>query len=265
MNRQVQFGCCLSLLLTLSASVNGGDDPKWIDASTPESTADLQKLQSDVQCAVQKSLPAIVSIVLQVDPPKSEVRHFEPGASGVIISADGLVLSQAHVSHLPGEPSEETGLIEPRQPGDVLGLSLHDGRRLRARLLGADYDWDLSMLQIIDPGEYPHLALSDRKVLLGQWTLKLGHPLGYRKDRGTVVRLGRVLYAGQSTMVADCQITGGDSGGPLVDLEGKLIGLNLQHVNNRSNCRIQRFANCPTCLPLCPMFLCRSLRREFQQ
>ena len=225
MNRQVQFGCCLSVLLTLSASVNGQDDPKWIDAAVPESTADLQRLQSEVQCAVQKSLPAVVSIVTQVDPPKSEVRHFEPGASGVIISADGLVLSQAHVSHLSGELSEETGLIEARQPGDVLGVILHDGRRMRARLLGADYDWDLSMLQIIDPGEYPHLALSDQKVLLGQWALKLGHPHGYREDRGTVVRLGRVLYAGRSTMVADCQTTGGDSGGPLIDLEGKLIGL----------------------------------------
>lgn len=244
---RMSWCCCLCLTGILASPVDGQDSTTWIDVSIPQSTSDLLQLQTNVQRVLQKSLAATVAILPQVNASTSDAGYFEAGASGVIISAKGLVLSQAHVSHRPGQPNEETGLIELRQPGDTVDVVLHDGRRMKARLLGADYEWDLSMLQIIEKGEYPFLAWSDQKVSLGQWTMKLGHPLGYRRDRGTVVRLGRVLYSGQSTMVTDCQTTGGDSGGPIVDLEGRVIGLafNSEQPQQMQDAVIRELPNLP--------------------
>jgi serine protease Do len=60
----------------------------------------------------------------------------------------------------------------------------------------------------------------------GTWCLAVGHPGGYQKDRGLVVRLGRVLLTKDDAITTDCTLVGGDSGGPLFDMHGKVIGIN---------------------------------------
>jgi len=197
----------------------------WVDGPVPASVTDLLDLQEQVRQAATICLPATVAVVPRPLKSASGGHRVEASATGVIIREDGLILSQAHVTHRPSTVDPKTGLIELRQPGDRVNVVLHDGRRMDAIVLGADYEWDLSMLQIVEPGAYPFVEVSAEPAFLGQWAIKTGHPLGYRDDRGTVVRLGRILYSGQSSTVADCQTTGGDSGGPLVDLDGRLIGL----------------------------------------
>ncbi|MCG8649534.1 MAG: trypsin-like peptidase domain-containing protein [Pirellulales bacterium] len=213
----------------------GGQQPQWTEVDTPRSVEELEQLQQRVMLVAEKTRPAVVSIFNeQVSPSpdrRKETAFGEGGASGFIISPAGLVLSNAHVSHLPSEFDETTGLKEIKKPGDIVSVILHDGRRLKAKLLGADFAWDVSMLQILDADEGPfeHLLLSGTGVELGDWMLKHGHPGGYHAERGAVTRLGRTLIVGQSTFATDCRIKGGDSGGPYLTLEGRVAGISQPH------------------------------------
>jgi serine protease Do len=209
------------VLLPAAAGLGAGSPV----AKTPETILELKELEARVRRAVESVLPAIVA----VDSPArssegihvgSQDSHFEDFGSGVIIQSDGLIVSQWHVTH-------QRGLAVWRDPGDQAEVVLQDGRRLKAKLLGADPVRDLSLLRIVEPGKYPHARLAPEKaVALGDWVLKLGHPFGYRKSRGAVARLGRVLYLGDSIdIVADCRIFGGDSGGPLFNLDGQVVGI----------------------------------------
>jgi serine protease Do len=60
---------------------------------------------------------------------------------------------------------------------------------------------------------------------LGDWVFALGHSGGFDKNRGSVVRLARLVRMANSTYQSDCSLIGGDSGGPLFDLTGKLIAI----------------------------------------
>lgn len=191
-------------------------------AATPE-VAELKGLESRVIRAVRKALPAIVAVGVTrpgVPAPPGAAHHLISRGSGVIITGEGLILSQWHVSH-------RTAAGEFRGPGDLIDVVLQDGRRLEAELLGADPVRDLSLLRITARGEYPHLDLARPSMAVrGDFVLKLGHPYGYRASRGATARLGRVLYLGESIeLVADCLTFAGDSGGPLINLDGEVAGI----------------------------------------
>ena len=138
------------------------------------------------------------------------------GATGVIITREGVILTQAHVTH-----------PENARPGTKIKVILHDGTRAEAELLGADRVFDLSLLRLVKPGPYPFIPLADRAPVPGDGVLKLGYPapLGYRKGRPPEVRFGRVLGTSAHLFLVDCRINGGDSGGPFVDLDGRLAGI----------------------------------------
>ena len=183
-------------------------------ATTPTETSDLQELERRTQEAIRKILPTVVAVKSS----SGQLATQNGGPSGVIISQDGLVLSQAHVSH----GSRNT----VRRPGEATTVILSDGRAVEAKLLGADFVHDLSLLQITEPGSYPFTALETaEKAPVGEWVLKLGHPTGYQAGRSPVCRLGRVLYEDESYFVTDCNLSGGDSGGPHFNLEGRFVGL----------------------------------------
>jgi serine protease Do len=138
-------------------------------------------------------------------------------ASGVIVSPDGLILTVAHAME---------GF-----DGDFAVL-LSDGRVTRARRLGQDAATDAGMLQITDPGPWPHLELGDStRLRIGDWCLAAGHSDGIVQDRSPPVRLGRLrgVLRDESFqrlgLLTDCTLQPGDSGGPLVDLDGRLIGI----------------------------------------
>lgn len=200
-------------------------------ASTPANREALRSLQQRVQAASQRVVPAVVAIelprVVSTSSAAEKPRVFHPYGSGVIITADGLILSQFHVSHrFPGWDGRQPPTF--RQPGDRTMVVLSDGRKKEAELLGADQTFDLSLLRLVEPGPYSYVSLDlSMSVELGDWVLKLGHPLGYRPDRPPVVRLGRVLFQNRDFFVTDCFTTGGDSGGPYFDLEGRLVGVIL--------------------------------------
>lgn len=144
--------------------------------------------------------------------------------SGVIITRDGYVLTAAHVAGGNGRPAT---------------LILNDGTRVQARTLGMNRNKDAGLLKIEEgqrSGPWPYATLGrSRDLEVGQWVIAGGHPGGWNRSRGSVIRVGRVLKMrferdqhgrGKAhTLWTDCPLIGGDSGGPLFTLTGELVGI----------------------------------------
>lgn len=168
----------------------------------------------DVQTHVQASLPHVRPALLALETATGS-------ASGIIVSPDGLVLTAAHVT-LEGE--------EAPKPGKKLKAYLSTGRLVMATALGMDVATDAAMLKL--DGErldWPFVTLQrGEKPKPGDWCFALGHPGGHDKDRGDVLRVGKILKVMPNGLQTDCVLMGGDSGGPLFSVDGELIGIHSQ-------------------------------------
>jgi serine protease Do len=135
--------------------------------------------------------------------------------SGVIISADGYILTNNHVA---GEAAE-------------IKVKLADGREMKARRIGSDPETDLAVIKI-DAQGLPFARLGNSSVIQqGEWVIALGSPFGLQQTMtaGIVSATGRDLPgAGQFTnfIQTDASINPGNSGGPLVSMQGEIIGIN---------------------------------------
>ena len=182
------------------AALAAPERPAFNDKKAPDSRKDLEEIQKSLVAALPKAREATVCIEIG-----------DGSGSGVIVSADGLVLTAAHVAEAVNK--EVTIVME-------------DGRRLKAETLGIVASTDCAMIRITEKGTYPHVEIDrDDTTRLGDWVFSLGHSGGYDKERGSVVRLGRIVRTADSTIQSDCTLIGGDSGGPLFDLGGRLIGI----------------------------------------
>jgi len=187
----------VALPFSLSADV-----PAW-EKDAPETVADLIAIQKQVQTVLKKCMDATVTLQMGGS-----------SGSGVIVDKDGLVLTAGHVSG---------------RPGRVVTVILADGRRLKGKALGMHKGSDSGMVRITDPPK--DLPIVDYKrskselPKVGQWCIAVGNPGGLDKDRGAVVRVGRVISRTPTTVRSDCMLLGGDSGGPLFDMTGVVIGI----------------------------------------
>jgi serine protease Do len=187
------------------------------------SVGDLPRLEERVRRTARAVLPSVVAVRTPFDKTSKVGGYQKDYASGVIITADGIVLSQGHVSHwkFSDPDSSPTG-----KAGDRTTVILDDGRECPAELLGANRTHDVSLLRLLEPGPYPYVPVRPTEtVKLGDWVLKIGHPLGYRKGRSAPVRLGRVIGGTAEIFGTDCMLSGGDSGGPYFSLGGQLVGI----------------------------------------
>ncbi len=251
MSGQISRLCFLVTLLGCCSPMIALGQAEKPSQANPTDAALLQGLQQHVRAAAKKAIPSVVAVA-QASKPRS-LKHHQPFASGVIITPDGLILSQYHVSHML-DPNDSN---KSSKPGERVKVILHDGEELEAELLGADRTYELSLLRLVKPGSYPHSPLhEDVVVRAGDFVLQLGHSLGFQQGRGPVVRLGRVLVHQEDTFVTDCQVTGGDSGGPCFSLDGRLVGLirsdvGLQTLNELAagtmTKRIYALPACSTC------------------
>jgi len=173
------------------------------DGKEPSTLAELKELESQ-QSLVAKAIQQVTV----------NIQQGSAQGSGVIITSDGFILTAAHVAGGAGRSAT---------------VVLHDGRQLKAETLGMNRDKDAGLVRILNGSQLdlPHATLgrsSDVKV--GQWCIGAGHPGGWQPERGTVIRVGRILKRQEShTLFTDCALIGGDSGGPLFTLDGKLIGV----------------------------------------
>ena len=195
-----KISCLLSLLIFWQVAL--ADTPAW-EKEAPESVTDLIAIQKQVQKILPKCMAATVTLQMGGS-----------SGSGVVVNKEGLVLTAGHVSGTPGRSVK---------------IILADGRELKGKALGMNGDTDSGLVQITDPPDDLPIVEYDKseKELpgVGQWCIAVGNPGGLDKDRGVVVRVGRVISAKSDTIRTDCMLLGGDSGGPLFDFDGIVIGI----------------------------------------
>jgi serine protease Do len=153
----------------------------------------------------------VKALAARVSPAVVEVQVGNGSGSGVVISADGLVLTAGHVC---GGPDRNVRFTFP------------DGKTARGKTVGRDLESDTGLMRITDRGTWPHAAMGDlAQARVGDWVLALGHPGGFDLRRSLVVRLGRIIRFAPGALQTDCTISPGDSGGPLLDMHGRVIGI----------------------------------------
>lgn len=134
--------------------------------------------------------------------------------SGVIISADGYIVTNNHVV----------------DGADELMVKLNDNREFRARIIGQDKDTDLALIKI-EGVNFPAITIGNSDDLkLGEWVLAVGNPFNLTSTvtAGIVSAKARTLGANslESFIQTDAAINPGNSGGALVNVHGELVGIN---------------------------------------
>ncbi|HEY0843081.1 Do family serine endopeptidase [Methylotenera sp.] len=189
--------------------------------------------------AVKKAMPAVVNIFTSKKPRSSPhqdfledpaFRHFfgdqldepEPQAqpenslgSGVIVSSQGLILTNNHVI----------------ATADSIEVALSDGRKMTATVVGTDPDTDLALIKV-DANDLPAITFASSDALnVGDVVLAIGNPFGVGQTvtQGIVSALGRShlgINIYENFIQTDASINPGNSGGALINTEGNLVGIN---------------------------------------
>jgi S1-C subfamily serine protease len=200
----------------VQSSGDFGGNANSTPGQTPPDDAPLFDAYSKAVVDVVDSVgPAVVRVAAAPD--RSRGRQGGIG-SGVIISPDGLILTNSHV--VQGAKSAR--------------IALSDGRIIDSRLIGEDPHSDLALLRAVDGVALPFASLGNSKALKrGQLVVAIGNPLGFESTvtTGVVSALGRSLRASTGRLIddviqTDAALNPGNSGGPLVSSRGEVIGIN---------------------------------------
>lgn len=143
------------------------------------------------------------------------------GGSGVIIDRQGHILTNTHVVGTADQ--EEKQII----------VTLMDGRKYPATIVGADRSSDIALLQIRAPNLTPAKMGTVRGLVPGQIAVAIGNPMGFpfTVTNGVISALGRPIGEFENLIQTDCAINPGNSGGALANLQGQVIGINTLVLN----------------------------------
>jgi len=224
--RPAAFSFLVALGVAVASPSAAFAQPKPPASPTP--IADVRKLGDAFAGVAAKASPSVVQIdvVAIEDSPNPLGWLREDGVSrgmgsGVIYSADGVILTNNHV-------------IEQARS---ITVRLLDGRALPAKLVGRDPSTDLAVLKIEATG-LPAAAFADSDAAkVGEWVIAIGSPfgLGYTVTVGVLSAKGRGgvgVNAVEDYLQTDASINPGNSGGPLVNLDGQVLGINTMIVSH---------------------------------
>ena len=209
--------------------------------------------EGDIVQTVQKSEPAVVSVIISKNLPVIErewsfddffnrevpsirengTRLMEiGGGTAFFVSSDGLLMTNKHVV---SDPSAQYTVL------------LNDGRKLAATVVGRDPMNDIALLKV-DGSGFPFLTLAESEPVLGQSVIAIGNALGEFRNTvsvGVVSGLQRDILAGNPAigqaehlsriLQTDAAINEGNSGGPLLDRSGAVIGMSTAVATNAQN------------------------------
>jgi serine protease Do len=204
-------------------------------SSTLPAQQDLRTLSRSLAQVASQVQPTVVQIRVTAWGARGEksgtafLGNQQQTGSGVILSADGYIVTNAHV--VEGGRRFTIALSTPAAP-DAPGRSLVAGpaRELQGELVGIDRETDLAVLKVPATG-LPIARLADSDSLEpGELVLALGSPLGLASSvtMGVVSAVGRQLREDDRMVYiqTDTPINPGNSGGPLVTIDGSVTGIN---------------------------------------
>lgn len=163
----------------------------------------------------------------QQQPKKSDSKpQLRGSGSGVIISADGYIVTNNHVV----------------DGADKLTVTLNDNSEYNARVIGTDPNTDLALIKINAKNLQPISFANSDDVKVGEWCVAVGNPFGFNSSVtvGVISAKGRGLNESANSGIKsfiqhDAAVNPGNSGGALVNTDGELIGINTMIYSQTGN------------------------------
>ncbi len=193
----------VNVAVTMKAGAEDGDEPRSAEQQMPPQMEEFMK---------RFGMP------MQPGKPQGKQRPSGEKAqavgTGFIVDAGGTIVTNYHVVG----------------KADSITVTLADGRKLPAKMLGGDEKTDLAVLKVTSDKPLPFVSFGDAsKVRVGQAVMAVGNPfgLGGTVTTGIVSARGRDIQSGpfDDYIQTDAAINRGNSGGPLFDLDGRVIGI----------------------------------------
>jgi serine protease Do len=197
-------------VVNVAVTMKAGNDDEGMQMSDRDRSGNQQEMMEEFMRQFSERFGQKGGRLQKAPPQKAQAV-----GTGFIIDPSGIVVTNFHVAG----------------KADSITVTLSDGRKFPAKLLGGDEKTDLAVLKVESDKKLPYVEFGDAsKVRVGQAVMAIGNPfgLGGTVTTGIVSARGRDIQSGpfDDYIQTDAAINRGNSGGPLFDMDGKVIGIN---------------------------------------